>query len=121
MNGVDFEQCLATLISRCGIGSVNTTPKSGDYGVDIIVKTNREKWVIQCKRYSNKVGINPIQEVYTGKQYYHADVAIVATNSDFTKNAIELAKKTGVELWSGGQLLSLVNRYRSIEKAENKT
>ena len=78
------------------------TPKSGDYGADIIATDirNGKKIAIQCKFYGkgHKVGIKAVQEVISAKQYYKCNEAWVVSNSVYTAQAEELAEETGVEL-----------------------
>lgn len=84
------------------------TPKQNDKGADVIAtKKNGEKWVIQVKHHKNNIGTSAIQEVLGAKEYYQADVAAVATSSDFTKSAKEYADRTGVEIINGEKLSRL--------------
>jgi Predicted endonuclease distantly related to archaeal Holliday junction resolvase and Mrr-like restriction enzymes len=70
-----------------------------DFGGDIIAYGLLGKIVVQCKCYSGKVGVKAVQEVCAAKLYYGASRAAVATNSEFTKAAKELAHRCGVRLW----------------------
>lgn len=97
MTGEQFEQCIASMLRRDG-HFVKLTPRSGDYGVDIIMDNHV---AIQCKRYGGNVGLNAVQEVYAGMMHYGCKSAIVVTNSQFTKSAIQLANELGVTLWDG--------------------
>lgn len=54
---------------------------------------------IQCKCYNGVVGNHAIMEAFAGAKYYDENKVMVVTNSSFTKNAIELAKKNNVLLW----------------------
>ena len=77
---------------------------SGDFGADLIIKTFffRKLAIVQCKYLSKataKVGTKAVQEAYTARQYYGAQKAIVCTNRTYTKNARELARACGVELY----------------------
>ena len=74
--------------------------KSGDFGADIIARGFLfTKIVVQCKHYSKPVGVSAVQQVNAARQYYGASRAAVATNSTFTRQAKQLAKRCGVELW----------------------
>jgi HJR/Mrr/RecB family endonuclease len=53
---------------------------------------------IQCKHYSQPVGNKAVQEVYSGKDFYNTDIAVVVTNNEFTKSAKELASSLDVLL-----------------------
>lgn len=52
-----------------------------------IEKKNGMKYAVQCKHYSSNVGNHAIQEAFSGKSIYNADVAVVLTNSYFTQQA----------------------------------
>lgn len=73
---------------------------SPDFGADVIARGFMfSKIVVQCKHYSKPVGVRAVQEVNAARQYYGASRAAVATNSTFTRQAKQLAKRCGVELW----------------------
>ena len=97
MTGEQFEQYIASILRREG-HVAKLTPRSGDYGVDIIMDNCV---AIQCKRYSGSVGLKAVQEVYAGMMHYGCSRAIVVTNSRFTKSAFRLAKELDVALWDG--------------------
>ena len=99
MDGKTFEKACADILKHHGFSKVEITGRSGDGGVDILACKGNIKYAIQCKRYKNKLGNSSIQEVFSGKAYYHCDKAVVMTNSYFTKPAIQYANHLHVELW----------------------
>lgn len=99
MSGVEFERHCAEILKRHGFSDVKLTPQTGDHGADIVARKNGELYVIQCKCYSSNVGFKAVQEIHTAKSLYHAQRAIVMTNSRFTQQAIEDAKRLGVILY----------------------
>ncbi len=86
------------------------TQATADQGVDVIA-TNDDGLVIavQCKKYSSPVGNKAVQEVFSAKQHYNADIAIVVTNNTYTKSAKELANTTNVLLLHHDDLRDLSN------------
>ncbi|WP_051353061.1 restriction endonuclease [Thalassobacillus devorans] len=84
MDGLQFEEYLGVLFKNHGF-KTEVTRSSGDYGVDLILRKESKKIVVQAKRYSKNVGIKAIQEVHSSKNHYKADEAWVVTNSDFHK------------------------------------
>ena len=105
MSGYDFEQYCANYLKRCGYTNVDVTPKSGDFGADIIATTpgklfsgERKRICIQCKKYKKPVGVKAVQEVIGGMSYYHCSCGMVLSNAEFTKAAHELAETSGVTL-----------------------
>ena len=97
--GYDYEDYCCKYLKKHHFKNIEHTPLSGDHGVDIIARKGRKKYAFQCKYYTGKVGNHAIQEVYTGCSYYKCDVAVVITNSIFTKNAIAEAKRLNIQLW----------------------
>lgn len=108
MDGQQFEIFCAQLLQDNGWINVIHTPNSGDQGVDIIAEKDGIKYAIQCKHYSQPVGNTAVQEVTAGKQFYHCHVAVVLTNSIFTKSATDLAKANNVLLWDNYKLDELI-------------
>ena len=108
MSGEEFEIYCCSVLKWLGHDSIRTTKTNGDQGVDIISNYHGIKCATQCKRYSGPLGNSPIQEVYAGAAYYGATKCFVMTNSTFTTGAIELAKKTKVELIDGYRLQRIV-------------
>lgn len=100
MSGGDFEKHCADVLERNGFTNVRVTPKTGDHGADILAYKSGELYVVQCKRYSGNVGFDAIKEAFTARELYHATHAVVMTNSHFTKQAIEDARKLGVKLFA---------------------
>lgn len=108
MSGVEFEDYLCSIFRKKGY-QVNTTPKSNDYGADLILKKNGETTVVQAKRYKDKVGVRAIQEVNAAIPYYKASKAIVITNSYFTPNAKSLAMANQIQLIDRDKLAKLIH------------
>lgn len=101
----EFEEHCCTLLKAAGYINVQLTKFSRDYGVDILAEDGVSSYAIQCKLYSNPVGVEAIQEVVAGKYYYRCDKTAVMTNSQFTDQAIELAAATKTILWDYNQLI----------------
>lgn len=106
MTGVEFEQYLKANFEEHFGFKCYLTPKTNDYGADLILEKNGEKIAIQAKRYKGNVGIAAVQEVIAACSYYGCDRGIVVTNSFFTNQAINLAKESviAVELWNRDRL-----------------
>lgn len=107
MSGEDFEEFCANILRGNGFTNVEVTKASGDHGIDILATKDGLRYAIQCKRYSKSVGNKAVQEAYSGKDIYKADVAVVMSNINFTAQAIEDAKKLRVELWDRNKIYSL--------------
>ena len=108
MDGHDFEYFCADILKRNGFSNVEVTRGSGDYGIDILAEKDGISYAIQCKRYNGNVGNKAVQEALSGKVYYDCDEAVVLTNSYFTNQAMETARRTDVTLWDRDMLFAMV-------------
>ena len=108
MTGQEFEIVLKKYFEKRGY-RVETTPTSNDYGADLILHKGGIKTIVQAKRYKNSVGNSAVQEIVAAKAFYKAKKCLVITNSYFTKNAQNLAKVNGVELWDRNKLRTEFN------------
>lgn len=104
MSGEEFENLLSAHFEKAGY-RVKLTPKSNDYGADLVLKKNGKITIVQAKRYKGKVSNSAVQEIVAAKPYYNADYAMVVTNSYYTNNAKVLADANGVVLWDRTQLI----------------
>lgn len=123
MSGEEFEEFLKIHFEKLGY-QVQLTPKSNDYGIDLICKKRKHVeneqengFVIQAKRYKGKVGVAAVQQVIAGTKYYNCKYGMVITNSYFTSNAWELAKKSGITLWDRNVLHEKLN-IKECKKSE---
>ena len=111
MSGKDFEDLLYRLFTSMDY-VVDKIGGVGDQGGDLVAtNSNGQRILIQAKRYSNNVGNEAVQQVSAAKNYHNCNRAMVVTSSGFTKEAIDLAKATGVELIDGGQLRSWLENF----------
>lgn len=106
MDGYQFEEYVARRLASAGYVNIDVTPKSGDFGADIIAykRFTREKVCFQCKKYSKPVGVKAIQEVIGAMAYYNCSVGCVVSRSGFTQAATNLASKSRVMLKNVEQL-----------------
>jgi restriction system protein len=118
MDGFQFETYLKALFQQLGY-KAHVTPKSGDFGADLIMK-GQQKIVIQAKRYGskNRVSLSAVQEIYGAQAYYKADEAWVITNSSFTKSARALAEACNVQLFDRKALQELILQVNPTHTAE---
>jgi hypothetical protein len=71
--------------------------------------------VVQCKDWSNPVGIAAVQEIYTARSLRDADLAVVIAANGFTRAARDAALKLGVMLIGIDQLSPGCQLDRTIE------
>ena len=126
MTGEEFEEFLEFHFKKEGY-KTHLTPKTGDYGADLVVKKGREKIVVQAKRWNQNVGVEAVQQAVASIKYYKAHRAMVITNSSFTENARNLAKANNVTLIDRKDILKLTEKNQScplcnsrLQKKEGK-
>ena len=96
LGGFEFEEFIADFFEYLGY-KTSLTSQSGDNGIDVIAKNHRYSIGIQTKLYYNhNVNNKAIQEVYSGKSFYHLDYAMAITNWTYSPPAITLAKSLKV-------------------------
>lgn len=100
MSGQEFEQYIGALLPALGYSNVRYTARSNDDGIDIIASKDGQKYAIQAKRYSSKVGKESVYPVDSAARSprYRCDKTMVVTNSYFTKGAKEYAHAVGCQL-----------------------
>lgn len=121
MHGEQFEELVMYLYELQGYNVVKT-PRTGDFGVDLVAEKLGVKIAIQCKRQMSAVSIGAVQEVYTGKNMYSTENAIVITSSRFTKSAIAIADRCNVSLIDGETVMGMIEDLKDNEEMieENK-
>lgn len=92
LGGIGFEKWLAERLELAGF-AVRTTPASGDFGLDLIVRIGSARLGVQAKCWQAPVGNEAVQAVIAGCEYFGCDVGAVVTNSRFTKAAVAQARR----------------------------
>ena len=96
-------------------GEVKITQASRDKGVDAIVfdpdPIRGGKFVIQCKRYNNVVGVSDVRDLWGTVMHEGASKGILVTTSHFGADSIEWSKDKPITLINGQNLLSLFQKY----------
>lgn len=96
--GIAYEDWLVARFRQQG-WQVQKTPRSGDYGADVIGTDPRgQTWAIQAKAWQKPVGVHAVQEVLGAKGYYRSQRAAVIATHGFTPHAVQLAQRVGVDL-----------------------
>ena len=110
LSGTEFENYLKLLFENMGY-KVQTTKKSKDFGVDLILEKNKKKTIVQAKCYSHTVGVSAVQEIISARNHYNIFEALVVTNQKFSKEAEILADENKVMLAGKAELEGLVSKY----------
>lgn len=121
LDGYNFEKVCAHILCCNGYINICVTSGSKDRGIDIIAEKDGMKYAVQCKYYSSNVGNHAVQEAFSGKSIYNADVAVVLTNSYFTQQAEQDARTLCVELWNRSKLLNMIENIGYTSEVTEKS
>jgi len=111
-----FERLVVDLLVAMGYGgshqdAAQAIGKTNDGGIDGVISEDRlglDKIYIQAKRWENTVGRPDIQQFKGALADQVAKKGVFITTSNFSKEAIESAKKSGIVLIDGDKLTSLM-------------
>lgn len=97
-----FEKLLADILERFGY-EIELQRGSKDGGVDLYAVRRSdylgpERYIVQAKRWSNHVGVEPVRELMFLQTHERATKACLATTARFTKGAWELAAQYSWQL-----------------------
>lgn len=114
-----FERLVVDLLVAMGYGgshhdAAQAIGKTNDGGIDGIISEDRlglDKIYIQAKRWDSTVGRPDIQQFKGALADQVAKKGVFITTSNFSKEAIESAKKSGVVLIDGDKLTSLMIEF----------
>lgn len=122
MHWREFEKLLAKILEAFEY-EIELSKGSKDGGVDLIaIKKNTDfgehKYLIQAKRYNNKVGIEPVERLMFLRQEYGASKACLVTTSQFTAGAWKHARNYNylLELKDFERLQVWIKQAEFIEK-----
>ena len=117
LNPTSFEHFIAYLYNRLGYNTakrvgfgenVKKTKKDGifgDGGKDVIIsRPFRKDILIQCKFYSQPIGVKIVREMFGVLHHYKASKIIIVTTSFFSKDAIKFAEGKPIELIDASRL-----------------
>lgn len=103
-------------VFRCAGFVSEVTKRTGDGGKDIILRSNGEVRLVECKRYTSpKVGRPDIQKFHSAMIDFNAVEGFYITTGEFTKQALECAENKSILTVNGEQLLNLIEQYVGFE------
>lgn len=91
LDGWEFEKAVAKAFSSIGYDA-EVTKGSNDGGVDIILKKDGMKSIVQCKHYSNPVSIEPIRALWGCMNDFSANQAIFVATSGYTPGCYDFVR-----------------------------
>lgn len=93
---------------------VKVTQRSGDFGIDVEAKSDREYLGIQVKHWNYDVGVDDVIKTLGASNKFNR-VIIVSTKSGFTRQAQEFANEDvnryRIELWDSSRFKQELRQY----------
>ncbi len=100
MTPKQYEELVSQHFSHLGY-TTRKNQYSGDYGVDVFAKMGNERLAIQAKMFGNtarKINREMVMQLHGAKDYFDCTKAVLATDGVIIDNALEVAKKLGIEI-----------------------
>lgn len=115
----EFEMLVGEAFRRKGY-DVRETGGVADGGVDVVLKKDGEKYLVQCKQWKAlQVGVPIVRELYGVMAAEGAAGGYVVTSGSFSEPAKDFSKGRNIFLIDGRELAELI-RGVSVKKAERK-
>ncbi len=105
----EYELHCAQILQSNG-WNTKPTQQTRDSGADLIASLGEMRAVIECKRHNKPVGNRAVQQIYTAKRLYAANLACVVAPNGFTRQAEQEAMPLGVLLLHHSELPMLAKR-----------
>ncbi len=108
MSWHEFEMLVGEAFRRQGY-AVTETPMGADGGVDLILRKERETYLVQCKQWrASSVGVPKVRELYGAMAAQGATGGFFVTSGQYTKPAIEFAQGRNLTLIAGPELHAMI-------------
>lgn len=118
MDWNDFEHLVRELFEKefaSRGGEVKVTQSSSDGGVDAVAfdpdPITGGKIVIQAKRYTRTVGVSAVRDLFGTMQHEGASRGVLITTADYGPDAYKFASGKPITLFSGSNLLHLLEKH----------
>jgi restriction system protein len=115
MDWFEFEQFVAHLFERLGMGKTEEIRKGRDAGKDIIIRSPQGLIIVECKHHPRgSIGRPVVQKLHSAVISANAKKGFVVTTGHFSENASEYARSLGtiIELIDSRILSDMANKVR---------
>lgn len=108
-----FEQLVGEAFRRQGYSVEETGLGGADGGIDLILRRQNRRVLVQCKQWRRKqVGVSIVREMAGLLAHHRADAVKIVCVGTFTPDAESFARGKPIELIGGEQLLQMVHDAR---------
>ena len=121
MSWQDFELLVGEAFRLQGYEVTELGGEGPDGGVDLVLRKDREKFLVQCKQWKAlKVGVAIVRELYGVMAAKGAAGGFVVTSGSFTEEAIAFANGRNVTLVDGRKLFGLIQQARAARGGQGR-
>jgi restriction system protein len=111
MSWQEFEMLVGEAFRRRGYTVSETGGGGADGGVDLVLRKDGEKFLVQCKQWkAYKVGVTTIRELYGVMAAGSAAGGFVVTSGVFTQEAKSFAEGRNIDLIDGSELTTMIKK-----------
>lgn len=115
----EFELLIGEHFRRQGF-SVQETGPGPDGGVDLVLRKDSAKYLVQCKHYkAYKVGVKPVRELLGVMASSGAAGGYVVTSGQFTQDAVAFARDNNIELLNGSVLRKILSSASDLSSLKS--
>lgn len=104
LNGRQFEIEVANYFRKQG-SDTTLTKATGDEGVDIILRKNGQKIIVQCKAHKKSIGVAVVRDLLGTMIHQNANQAILVSLTGFSKNVYEFVIDKNIRLMTVNDIL----------------
>lgn len=121
MSWQEFEMLVGEAFRRGGYSVIETGGGGADGGIDLVLRKDGEKYLVQCKQWrAFRVGVSIIRELYGAMAAVGAAGGFVVTSGVFTQEAKNFAAGRNIELVDGAELHEIIKRVQPASSHEEK-
>jgi len=106
LRGLQLEAELKRLYTKLGY-NVESTPASGDKGIDLKLKRNNKTIIVQCKGHKKPIGVAAVRDLYGTLIHHKVNKAIIVCPIGFTKGVREFVLGKPIDLISATDLVKM--------------
>jgi restriction system protein len=104
-----FEMVVGEAFRRLGYTVAQTGGGVGDDAIDLVLRKDGKQYFVQCKHWKAlSVGVRPIRELAGVISARRAAGGIVVSSGSYSKDAVQFARASGIELIDGPALEQMV-------------
>lgn len=115
MSWQEFETLVSAFFREQGYSVRECGGGGSDGGVDLRLRKNGKKIIVQCKHWKTyKVGVNIVREQFGIMTAEGADEVIIVISGNYTNEAKEFAKNKNITLITGEKLKAIIRQGQKL-------